>query len=246
MHSLQIMNKTAPHKPGDHYHQELAQLRLLQLISPNLPTGAFTYSQGMEWAVECHWINNIEETQHWLSSILTDSLARLELPLLLRLANAAQQQNAVAFSHWSRWLYACRETHELRQEEKQRARALYSLLCKLPDATSWKELTQWKSALLNSQMAGYALASYHWQLDHRQLLLSYCWSWLENAVAVAIKLVPLGQSQGQQLLYDLSESVIHAVDFAENIKDQDISSSSCAMAIASSRHETQYSRLFRS
>ena len=228
------------------FSESRSRLRLLQLISPNLPTGAFTYSQGMEWAVETGWLTNLDDSRDWLVSVLQDSLASLELPLLYRLISAAQQQQQTTFFHWSQYLYASRETFELRQEEKQRARALYSLLSQLPEASDWPELNSWKPALLKSQLASYALAASHWHIKPLELIEAYSWSWLENAVAVAIKLVPLGQTQGQQLLYELAPPIIAAAHHASQIEDKDLSTSSCAMAIASSLHETQYSRLFRS
>lgn len=226
--------------------KSLSALRLRQLISPNLPTGAFSYSQGMEWAVECGWIESEQETRQWLKSVLADSLKSLELPILLRLLTAASQDHPQDFLYWSQWLYASRETRELRSEEKQRARALYTLLKKLPDSGDWPELQHWQSALSCSQLAGYALAASHWQIGSTDLLQGYTWSWLENAIAVAIKLVPLGQSQGQRLLYELSPEIIDMVEQATLLEDDQIGASTTALAIASSLHETQYSRLFRS
>ena len=224
----------------------LPSLRLMHLISPNLPTGAFTYSQGMEWAVECNWINNEEQTKQWLESVLTDSLSYLELPLLIRLYEAVNNGNKQEFQHWCQWMYASRETFELREEEKQRSRALYSLLLKLPESENWPELEKWKPSLLQCQISGYALAANHWNISIENLLLGYTWSWLENAVAAAIKLVPLGQSEGQRLMYELSQNVVYAVEHACSIDEEEIGASTPALAIASSLHECQYSRLFRS
>jgi len=224
----------------------LPSLRLLQLVSPNLPTGAFTYSQGMEWAVECGWLSNEKDTRDWLKSALEDSLQYLELPLLARLYEAANTNNPASFLHWSQWLYASRETFELRNEEKQRARALFSLLKKLPNSNDWPELENWQQALVSSQLAGYALAASHWHIAVKDLLTGYAWSWLENAVVVAIKLVPLGQSEGQRLLYELSTEIDLVVKQAITIEDDEIGASSAALAIASSLHESQYTRLFRS
>mgnify|MGYP000738900784 CR=1 FL=1 len=224
----------------------LPGLRLLQLISPTLPTGAFSYSQGMEWAVECGWLKNETDTRSWLETVLQDSLQYLELPLLARLYAAAESNNPASFQHWSQWLYASRETRELRNEEQQRARALFSVLKKLPDSQHWPELESWQTALLSSQLAGYALAANHWGIALKDLLTGYSWSWLENAVAVAIKLVPLGQTEGQRLLYELSEDIGALVEGASALEDDALGASTPALAIASSLHENQYSRLFRS
>lgn len=224
----------------------LSHLRLLQLVSPNLPTGAFTYSQGLEWGVECGWISNEADTRLWLQSILDDNLQYLELPLMIRLYHAIKEHKSDLFLYWSERLYASRETFELRNEEKQRARALYTLLKKLPDSEHWSELQASREALVCSQLAGYALASVKWGIKLKDILMGMAWSWLENAVVVAIKLVPLGQTQGQKLLYELSEDISRVVEHAFNIEDDEIGASSPALAIASSLHETQYTRLFRS
>lgn len=224
----------------------LAGLRLLQLISPTLPTGAFTYSQGFEWAVECGWASGEEDTRQWLQSVLTDSLQYLELPVLALLYDAVNANDHAAFQHWSQRLYASRETAELRNEEKQRARALFNVLRNLPDSQDWHQLEDWRDALLNSQLADYALAASHWRIALKDLLRGYTWSWLENAVAAAIKLVPLGQTEGQRLLYGLSAEIGGIVEDAIMVDDDAIGASTPALAIASSLHETQYSRLFRS
>ncbi len=224
----------------------LSGLRLLQLISPNLPTGAFTYSQGLEWAVECGWIQNKTDTRHWLKSVLDDSLKTLELPLLVRLFDAVNSDNHTEFHYWAQWLYASRETSELRNEEQQRARALFKVLQQLPNSHDWPQLENWRPSLMCCQLAAYALAAYHWRIPLQNLLTGYTWSWLENTVAAAIKLVPLGQTEGQQLLYQFSAEMSVAVEHAIALEDDALGASTPAQAIASSLHETQYSRLFRS
>ncbi|VAW78771.1 Urease accessory protein UreF [hydrothermal vent metagenome] len=221
-------------------------LRLLQLISPTLPTGAFTYSQGLEWAVECGWIRNEQDTRQWLQSVLRDSLQYLELPVLVRLYEAAEIHDTTQFTHWSHWLYASRETSELRDEEKQRARALFTVLGNLPDNDHWPELENWRQAVLTCQLSGYALAACRWHIALTDLLQGYAWSWLENAVAAAVKLVPLGQTEGQRLLYELSREIGGIIEQATTLDDNLIGAGMPALAIASSLHETQYSRLFRS
>jgi len=226
--------------------QNLPGLRLLQLISPTLPTGAFTYSQGLEWAVECGWIRNEQNTRQWLLSVLRDSLQYLELPILIRLHAAVKVNDHAQFKYWSHWLYASRETCELRDEEKQRARALHTVLGKLPDSQHWHELENWRHALLQCQLAGYALAASHWRIELTDLLQGYTWSWLENAMAAAIKLVPLGQTEGQRLLYELSAGIPGIVESSTTLDENSIGSCTPALAIASSLHETQYCRLFRS
>ena len=80
----------------------------------------------------------------------------------------------------------------------------------------------------------------------RETAIGYLWSWLENQVLCAVKLIPLGQVAGQRLLTDLAVKIPILVDQAFYFTDDDIGGSSFGLALASSRHEMQYSRLFRS
>ena len=122
-----------------------AFFRLQQPISPSLPIGAFTYSQGMEWAVECGWIKDADDVYVWLDA-LESSVGALE-SVLARLYHASQQQDLSAFSHWADTLLAWRETSELRAEECQRGQALTMVLDKLPDAAGWPELQETNGAM---------------------------------------------------------------------------------------------------
>jgi urease accessory protein len=219
----------------------LADLRLYQLISPSLPIGAFTYSQGLEWAIEAKWVDDEASLEAWLISVMQHSLATLELPILVRVMNSLAKQDDTGL-YWVERLLASRETKELRKEEKQRGAALAALLPKLD--IQIPEL--WREAIPSTQVAGFALAANQFAIDPTSACSGYAWSWLENAVMAGVKLVPLGQTSGQQLLLRLSGSIPELIERAMTIEDMDICSSTPALAIASSRHETQYTRLFRS
>jgi urease accessory protein len=225
-----------------------AFFRLQQLISPSLPIGAFTYSQGMEWAVESGWISNAESLHSWLDSILSGTMITMELPLLLRLADCIEDDDAHGCYDWSVYLLSCRETSELRAEEQQRGQAFTALLDKLPEAAVWPELKDeaWRSSMELTQLAGFALACHKWSISREDMLRGYLWSWLENMVIGAVKLIPLGQSDGQRVLFRFTDVLDRACRDALDVEDDDIGASSPAQAIASSLHETQYCRLFRS
>lgn len=220
----------------------LPLLRLLQLNSPSLPIGGFTYSQGLEWAVEAGWVDRVERLDEWLHGQLQYGLARVDLPLLLRLQQAAADADWPRFNHWSGWLLACRESGELRLEEQQRGRALLTLLRGLdlapPEAAT--------AAVARTQAAGVAWAARCWQIDTTASLLGYGWSWLEQQVLAGVKLIPLGQTAGQRLLMALAKQLPAAVATAKSLPDHAIGSSLPALAIASAQHEQQYTRLFRS
>lgn len=220
----------------------LALLRLLQLVSPSLPIGMYSYSQGLETAVQDGWVTNAEQTGDWLRGLLHNALGKVDAPLLARLYDAWQAGDMQAVEHWSQTLNAYRETAELRAEDKQTGQALARLLVNLdmPDAQAWQKRPDATLATM------FALAAARWQIDKADAVSGYLWGWLENQVLGAIKLVPLGQVAGQQLLQGLAGELPALVEQALTMTDDQIGGSCFGLALASSRHEMQYSRLFRS
>ncbi|OUM22941.1 urease accessory protein UreF [Pseudomonas putida] len=221
---------------------DLALLRLLQLASPGLPVGGFTYSQGLEWAVEAGWVKGADGFAAWQREQVDDTLACLDWPLLARLYHACQAENAEAFGHWSRFLLANRETAELRLEEQQRGAAFARLL----DGWQLAQAPAWRASLELTQLGGMAWLAVHWGIPLRQLALGYAFAWLEGAVMAGVKLVPFGQQAAQTLLRDLTAGLPAALDQALALGDDQLGGGLPLLAIASSRHETQYTRLFRS
>ncbi len=220
----------------------LPLLRLMLLASPGLPVGGFTYSQGIEWAVETGWIRDADDLEGWMADQIGSSLVYLDLPLLFRMQRAAVDRDAVSMAAWVDSLLAGRETAELRREESDRGRALAELLV----AWGLEDALGWKPQLARSQAAGFAFAAASWRIAPCAVATGYAWSWLENLVLAGIKLVPLGQTRGQQILARLATLLPTAIDSAMAVTDKEIGGSMPALAIASAAHETQYTRLFRS
>ncbi|WP_325894452.1 urease accessory protein UreF [Grimontia sp. NTOU-MAR1] len=217
--------------------------RLFQLISPSLPVGAFSYSQGLEWAIETGWVKNEIALKNWLVSLATDSLQQLELPVLRRVFGALKADDMDSTNHWCDWLYASRETMELRKEELQRGRTMLKLMQQLHLIQGDGPLGQ---ILAKSQVAGFAYAGMKWGIEEEALCHGYAWSWLENCVVAGVKMVPLGQTAGQRVLMEVSYALQEVVEASRFIADEQVGSFAPAQAIASSCHETQYTRLFRS
>ena len=219
--------------------------RLLQLASPTLPVGAFSYSQGLESAIEAGVVQDAASAQCWISDVLDLSLASMEAPVLLRLCRAWHETDGAAVEIWNAMFLASRETAELRAETVQMGYSLRRLLGDLADE---------RCAALDCLQAmeevayptAYAYAVAHWRLDPEQALIGYLWSWLENQVMAVLKAVPLGQTDGQKILLALGERLSAVAAHAMSTGDELPGSFAPGLAILSSRHETQYSRLFRS
>lgn len=225
-----------------------ALLHLLRLVSPALPVGAYVYSQGLETAVENGWVKDKESTEDWLNGAITHSLGYLDAPVFLRLYDAWKNQQLEKVSYWNNLLLASRETAELLLEDSQMGSALMRLLKDQGIVKEHSIDTEKKSQPKQSTsfVTAFALASSHWSINPDTALQGLLWSWLENQVAAAIKLVPLGQTQGQQLLLALTPHVESTALRAKNVSDEDIGWSLPRAAMASMQHEHQYSRLFRS
>lgn len=221
---------------------DLALLRLLQLVSAGLPIGMYSYSQGMETAVEDGLINNANETGEWITGLLLNCQVYVDVPLASRLYDAWLNNDLTEVASLSSTLLACRETSELREEDQQTGQALARLL----DEMQMSEASHWKRNPDTTLATLFTCAAVKWTISKQAALSGYLWSWLENQIVCAIKLVPLGQVAGQQLLHELAATIPECVEQGVQITDHEIGGSAFGLALASSRHEIQYTRLFRS
>ncbi|MFM9816490.1 UNVERIFIED_CONTAM: urease accessory protein UreF [Spiribacter pallidus] len=220
----------------------ITELRLWQLISPALPVGAYAYSAGLEAAIERGWVRDTASLEHWLAGQLEDGLAGLDLPVLERLHNAWLESDEAALESWTMFLLASRETAELRAEDIHIGRALARLLNDLGVADA-AALDRARSVTFATALG---LAGAHYGISERSLLQAYAWAWCENQVAAAVKLIPLGQSDGQRVLMQIADRLPATVGAATTLDDAAIGATTPGVALASSWHETQYTRLFRS
>jgi urease accessory protein len=235
-----IITKLTPNANPD-----TSLLRLLQLSSASLPVGGYSFSQGVEYAIDEGWVKNEADVADWVSLLMQESLAQVDLPLLQRLMRAQQNNDLEKLTYWNAYALACRETHELKLTDTAMGDALVRLLTSLdiPFGLINKTVAGKKDI---SFLSAFAAAAVHWQIDEQQACVGFLWSWLENQIAAATKIVPLGQTSAQKLLVQLGEEITPTLEQANNIHDDSIGSSLPGMAMASSWHETQYSRLFRS
>lgn len=225
--------------------ENIALSRLLQLASPLLPIGAYSYSQGLEWAIESGAVRDAESTQRWISDVLELNLCRFELPLLWRQRQAWDAADDTALEYWNSYFCSGRETAESRAETLQMG---YSLVRLLKDLEGFDDATLGRLKCITpvSFPLAYACAAATWNIPATASLQAYAWSWAENQVSAAMKAVPLGQVAGQRMLLALGSRIPPAVEYACALEDDALSNFAPMLTIAGCRHETQYSRIFRS
>jgi urease accessory protein len=233
-------------KPTDDGIDSAARLRVLlatlQLASPALPVGGFAYSQGLEKAIEDGLVHDAASAQRWIGDLLQLVLARWEAPLFLRAHDAAAAGDAARLEQCNAELLAARETAELRAESLQMGASLLRLAPALR-ITAPAPASPTSPATFPAAFAASCAAL---AIERRAALTAYLWAWLENQVLVAVKSVPLGQQAGQQLLFDMHGPLGQAVATAETLGDDELGSAALGFAMIAARHETQYSRLYRS
>mgnify|MGYP003987799851 FL=1 len=217
------------------------EFRLWQLISPTLPIGAYAYSQALEFAVETGWVSDRSTAYEWMSGQLKATLGRLESPVCMRLFSAFSEPDLAGAVYWNHFLLSSRETSELLLEDQQLGQALTRLLndleVELPVAFRGEPI---------AYLTAFAFAAHSWAIPLHQALPGFLWSWCDNQVSALIKLMPFGQTDGQRLLASLVDAIPGIIDTAELLSDDEIGNTAYGVAMASSMHETQYSRLFRS
>jgi urease accessory protein len=225
----------------------LPLVRLLQLASPALPVGAYTYSQGLEWAVDSGAVKGEADALMWIGDLLEWNLARFEAPLVARQLEAWAAGDDAELARLNDDFLASRETAELRAETLQMGWSLAKLLAELD---AFAALPGWRARLLAIDTPAFptawSAAAAAWQLVPEPALAAYLWAWTENQVMAAVKAVPLGQSAGQRLLATLGERIPRLAALAASLPEARWSNYTPGLALASSRHETQYTRLFRS
>lgn len=222
-----------------------ALLQLMWLASPALPVGGFSYSEGLEPAVEAGLVGDEATAGRWLDDQLHLVLTRSEIAVVCKAFGAWQRDDRAAVVDLNDWVNQTRETSEARQQTQQMGRSLVewlknrgtpdprvAALAGLAPAPTWP--------------VAFALAAAQSGAPLRDALLSFSFGWAENMVQAALKAVPLGQSAGQRILARLSDAIPGAVQHAMQLTHSQRQAFAPMLAILSAQHESQYSRLFRS
>lgn len=235
--------------PDAHGEPELPtpDLAMMWLSSPTLPVGGFSYSEGLEAAVDAGVVRDEAGALRWLRGQLQLVLARSELPAAARAHAAWERRDMETLRQVQAWVLATRESAELRLQSQQMGRSMLDWLARLHPAHPLLDA----AAALGAPPCwplGFSLGACALGLDAPRTLHALGFAWLDNQVQAALRSVPLGQSSGQRLLHAVSRDLPAAVAQALELRDQPAhwQSFSPMLAVLSARHETQYSRLFRS
>ncbi|MGG6238713.1 urease accessory protein UreF [Nodosilinea sp. AN01ver1] len=230
-----------------------ALLRLLQLTSPALPVGAYSYSEGLETLVEQDTVTTAAALTRWLEQELAYGLVAIDAAAVGLVYQAATQAawgrqeglpTAAPFALLNHQLSALRDSEESRQQSWAMGRALVRMATHLHP-----HLKPWFNAAGNpcNFAIAFALLATHWHIDPQQAVLGYLHSWAANLITSAVKLIPLGQTVGQQILLELYPALEAACDRALATQSLDeLYLSSWGTSLAAMQHETLYTRLFRS
>ncbi|MES2362873.1 MAG: urease accessory UreF family protein [Pseudomonadota bacterium] len=219
-------------------------IQLIWLASPALPVGGFSYSEGLEVAVERAGVATESIAGSWLADQLHLTLARGDLAVIAQAIPAWRANQLPRIRQLNDWVLQTRETSELRAQAEQMGRSLLEWLRNHEGANA--EHIQACASLPPTYPMAFALAASQTEAGVRDCLLAYAFGWAENMMQAALKSVPLGQGSGQRILAQLSREIPLAVETALNLPDDERQAFSPMLAILSSQHETQYSRLFRS
>jgi urease accessory protein len=217
-----------------------ALLHLLQFASPALPVGAYSYSQGLETALEQGLVKDAAGARDWIVRCLHEVMAQWEAPVAWRLLKAFEAHDREAVALWTERFIASRDSFESRAETIQMGYSLARLIAELGVADL---------AALGDEVpfpCAFACAVDALDIPHGEALLALLFAWAENQVLVCVKSVPLGQVAGQRLLLSLRPEIERAALHAQTVGDDELSNWSPGLSILSMRHEAQHGRLYRS
>ncbi len=245
----------------------LARMRLMQMTSQAFPIGGYSHSLGLEAAIESGLVQSEQSVRRWIADVLTYSIAKYEIPMLLDMHAGWSQRDDSSLHLLNERFLAARESAELRAAVVQMGVSMRSLLAALPGVGDFLSGTLQSIEEPSLPLAWSGLAQ-DWRIAAADSATAYLWSWAENQVLVAMKGVPIGQSAGQRVLLHIGERIgeigerigeigetsqhgeasqfVGASCVGGGSHDQTWSNFAPGLAILSSQHETQYSRLFRS
>jgi len=225
-----------------------ALLRLQSWLSPAFPTGSYSYSHGLEWAVEAGHIHDRNSLVDWLEADLCYGSGRNEAIFFSQAWCSAIEDDHVKLFEIAELAAAFRGTAEFALESSQQAAACLATLHQVwPDPVlDWLSQTLRERDLRPALAVVLGVRSARQGLCARMALPAFLQSYIANLVTAGVRLVPLGQTDGQLAIAELEQAVLSASGHAQTATIQDLGSAAFMVDLASMAHETQYTRLFRS
>jgi urease accessory protein len=225
-----------------------ARLRLFQLVSPALPVGAFSYSEGLEWLVQHGRLPDGAAVRAWLEAECRVGVLPIEaasLPELMRLLRRAgrdgpgAREAALAVRERDSWLLAQREAPELRAQQRQMGGSLGQLLADL----GWPPPVE---AAPLAWTAAWAWAGLCLEIPPAELVEAYLYAWTASQLSAAVRLVPLGPTEAQRLQLALAPGLAHRARELVASDPRTLWNAGVGAGLAQLGHGELYSRLFRS
>ena len=223
----------------------MTSLALLQLVSPALPVGAFSYSEGLEVLVQTNGLNDEQAVQDWLTAELTRGALRLEVAALPKLrqqlelwVHQGDVQGRYGVENLDGWLLATREASELRAQQRQMGQSLVQLLNDLGHPLPESVRFSWPAA--------WAWAASAMAIPVLEMLEGYLYGWVANQLSAAVRLVPLGPTRAQVLQQRLLPLIQEQAQQLQDMDPQQMWSAGVGASLTQLAHAELYSRLFRS
>lgn len=226
----------------------LMLLRLQSWLSPAFPTGSYSYSHGLEWAVEAGHVNNSKSLVDWLEADLCYGSGRNEAIFFNEAWRCTRDDNRARLFEIAELAAAFRGTSEFALETSQQAASCLATLRRVwPDPlleTFSELLAELRISPVLSVVLGLRAAKQ--DIPATLALPAFLQSYLANLITAGVRLVPLGQTDGQLALAELEPAVLAVAAQAQQATIHDLGSVGFMVDLASALHETQYTRLFRS
>jgi len=223
-------------------------LRLMAWLSPSFPVGGYTYSHGIEYAVEIGAIRDAGTLAEWIEGLVLFGSGRVDAGLFRAAWTAVDDDDKAALAEVTDWANALRGTPEMALESRSQGRAFLETV-----RTVWSDpwLDDWAETLKEAEIqpahaVAVAVSAARIGAPLEDSLAAYLHAFTANLVSAGVRLVPLGQTDGQRVIARLEPVLLEAAAAALDRDWEDLGSASVTADWTSMMHETQYTRLFRS
>jgi urease accessory protein len=219
-------------------------LRLQSWLSPTFPIGAYSYSHGLEWAVEAGDVDSRDSLIDWLEADLCYGSVRNEAIFFSEAYHCVIGNDHARLAQVAELAAASRGTYEFALEASQQAAAWLAMLQQIWPDLMLDVLSRMPICPILAVVLG--VRSAREQIPANVALPAFLHSYIANLVTAAIRLIPLGQTDGQFAIMALEQAVLSTGQYARNASLEEVGSAGFMVELSSIRHETQYTRLFRS